>query len=169
MNTAAVIKKLVLTALALSSLVLSGQASAADIKGQLLGGGVPITQSTVTLWEASAEAPKQLAQTKNDNEGRFEVGTGGAPPDNSLYLVATGGEPKDKGGNNSAIALLTVVGSTFPAKVVINEMTTVASVWTHAQFLDGMMIKGNVLGLRIAAGNVPNFIDLLTGGWPVSL
>ena len=44
-------------------------------------------------------------------------------------------------------------------------MTTVASVWTHAQFLDGAAIKGYPLGLRIAAGNVPNFVDLATGGY----
>jgi len=49
--------------------------------------------------------------------------------------------------------------------VVVNEMTTVASVWTHAQFLDGSAIKGNPLGLKIAAGNVPNFVNLETGGW----
>ena len=44
-------------------------------------------------------------------------------------------------------------------------MTTVASVWTSAQFLDGTALKGHALGLRIAAGNVPNFVDLSTGGW----
>ena len=44
-------------------------------------------------------------------------------------------------------------------------MTTVASVWTNAQFLDGTALKGHALGLRIAAGNVPNFVDLETGGW----
>ena len=60
---------------------------------------------------------------------------------------------------------MAVLGSKPPAKVVINEMTTVASVWTHAQFLDGTAIKGHPLGLRIAAGNVPNFVDLETGGW----
>ena len=49
--------------------------------------------------------------------------------------------------------------------MIINEMTTIASVWTHAQFLDGTAIKGNALGLKIAAGNVPNFVDLQTGGW----
>ena len=40
-----------------------------------------------------------------------------------------------------------------------------ASVWTNAQFLDGAAIKGPALGLRIAAGNVPNFVDLATGGY----
>src|SRR5262249_2267349 len=37
--------------------------------------------------------------------------------------------------------------------------------WTHAQFLNGAAIKGNALGLKIAAGNVPSFVDLQTGGW----
>jgi hypothetical protein len=44
-------------------------------------------------------------------------------------------------------------------------MTTVASVWTHNQFIDGSAIKGQPLQLKIAAGNVPSFVDLATGGW----
>ena len=44
-------------------------------------------------------------------------------------------------------------------------MTTIASVWTNAQFLEGAAIKGPALSLSIAAGNVPNFVDLSTGGW----
>ncbi len=48
-------------------------------------------------------------------------------------------------------------------------MTTVASVWTHAQFLDGSAIKGPALSLRIAAGNVPNFVDLQSGGWGATI
>ncbi len=48
-------------------------------------------------------------------------------------------------GNNPAIALLTVVGSKPPAEVVINELTTIASVVTHAQFIDDTTIKGSPL------------------------
>jgi hypothetical protein len=82
-------------------------------------------------------------------------------------VIAKGGQAivNKASGNNPAIALLTVLGNTPPATVVINEMTTVASVWTNAQFLDGTAIKGPALSLRIAAGNVPNFVDLQTGGW----
>lgn len=58
-----------------------------------------------------------------------------------------------------------MLGNNPPAHVTINEMTTIASVWTHAQFIDSAQIKGHALGLRIAAGNVPNFVDLATGGW----
>ena len=146
---------------------VAGAAFAADtIKGQVQGGGMPIAKSTVTLWEASAAAPKQLDQTKTNDDGRFEVRAKGANRDAVLYLVATGGIAKagKASGDNPAIALLSVVGNNPPASVVINEMTTVASVWTHAQFIDGMTIKGRA-GLKIAAGNVPNFVDLSTGGW----
>ena len=133
----------------------------------MLGGNAPIAKSTVTLWEASADAPKQLDQTKTNDDGRFEVRAKGAHSDGILYLVANGGVPKASkaSGDNSAIALLAVVGSKPPASVTINEFTTVASVWTNAQFLDGTALKGHALGLRIAAGNVPNFVDLATGGW----
>ena len=44
-----------------------------------------------------------------------------------------------------------------------------ASVWTNTQFLDGTAIKGNALGLHIAAGDVPNFVDLATGGWGTAI
>ena len=123
-------------------------------------------KSTVTLWSASADAPKQLAQTQTGDDGRFTLVAEGSP-DSILYLVAKGGEPSARKvvGDNPAIALISVLGAKPPAKVTINEFTTVASVWTNAQFLDGSAIRGNTLGLRIAAGNVPNFVDLETGGW----
>ena len=89
--------KLTLAALAISGMFLATPAFAADsIKGQVLGGGAPIAQSTVTLWAASAGAPKQLAQTRTDNDGRFEVRAVG-PADSSLYLLAIGGEPGSQG------------------------------------------------------------------------
>ncbi|HTQ25431.1 MAG TPA: hypothetical protein VMI09_12100 [Candidatus Binataceae bacterium] len=156
-----------IAALAVSMLLLAAPASSADsVEGQVLGGGTPIAKSTVTLWSASADAPKQLAQTQTGDDGRFVLSVDGSP-DRSMYLVATGGVPaaNQAGGNNPAIALLAVVGSRPPAHIVINEFTTVASVWTNTQFLDGAVLKGNALGLRIAAGNVPNFVDLATGGW----
>ena len=166
MYVGAASRKLALVTLIVSSVLLAEAAYAADtIQGQVMGGGAPIAQSTVTLWEASAGAPKQLAQTKTNNEGRFEIGGAPAQADTSLYLVATGGEPGGKGGDNPAIALLAVVGSKPTARVVINEFTTIASVVTHAQFIDNTTIKASPLQLRIAAGNLRNFVDLETGGW----
>ena len=126
----------------------------------------------MTLWGASSGEPRQLAQTRTSSDGRFAVGsqdTLGA--DVILYLVAKGGEATvNKGsGDNQAIAMLSVLGNAPPPKVVINEMTTVASVWTLAQFIDGTAIKGHSVGLKIAAGNVPSFVDLQTGGWGTTI
>src|SRR5271167_1383717 len=148
--------------------LLAETASAADgVKGQVTGGGAPIAKSTVTLWEASAGAPKQLGQTKTNDDGRFEVRAKGASKDGILYLVATGGVAKasKSGGDNPAIALLAVVGSNPPASVTINELTTVASAFTNARFISGDSISGNPLGLKIASGNVPNLVDPTTGQW----
>ena len=145
-----------------------GASSAAGLQGQVLGTGAPIASSTVTLWAASAGAPKQLAQAKTGADGRFSLNTPVAPStDTSLYLVAKGGQASANkgGGDNPAIALIAVLGSKPPTSVTINEFTTVASVWTHAQLLDGTAIQGQPLQLRIAAGNVPSFVDLATGGW----
>jgi len=161
-------RNLTLAALAFSVLSLVGQAFAADgIHGQVLGGGAPIAKSTVTLWEASAVAPKQLAQIKTNDDGRFEVRTKGAHSDAILYLVANGGVPKASkaGTDNPVISLLAVVGSNPPESVTINELTTVASAFTNARFINGDAISGNPLGLKIAAGNVPNLVDPVTGGW----
>ena len=140
--------------------------SVSVLTGKVTGARAPIAGSTVTLWAAGPEAPQQLAQVRTDADGRFSLGPAqgiGA----SMYLVATGGRAttSKESADNPAIALLAVLGSTPPADVAINEMTTVASVWTHNQFIDGTAIKGQPLQLKIAAGNVPSFVDVATGGW----
>jgi hypothetical protein len=109
-----------------------------NIAGQVQAGGGAVTNSTVTLWAAGSGEPRQLAQAQTGNDGNFVLSSQEAPGrDASLYLVAKGGQAtvNNGTGNNPAIALLTVLGNTPPAKVVINEMTKVASVWTNAQFL----------------------------------
>ena len=70
MDLVACFRKLTLCALAVSSLLLAGQAFAADsIKGQVLGGSAPIAQSTVTLFAASAGAPKATRAGQDRQRG----------------------------------------------------------------------------------------------------
>ena len=144
------------------------QRSGVRVEGQVQAGGGPLANSTVSLWAASAGEPKQLAQTNSGSDGRFELRTADTPDkDVVLYVVAKGGiATVNKGsGDNPATALLTVLGNQPPAKIVINELTTVASTFTSARFIKGEAIAGNALGLRIAAGNAPNLVDPATGGW----
>jgi hypothetical protein len=157
-----------LVSLAFSVLMTAGRAMADEtIKGQVVGGGAPIANSTVTLWQAGAGTPKQLAQTKTNGDGRFEIRSKDTVGDTILYLLSTGGTAKAKqgSGDNPEIALLSLLGNKPPDKVVINELTTVASAYTAARFISGKSISGNPLGLRIAAGNVPNLVDPMTGTW----
>jgi len=140
-----------------------------SVKGVVLGGGAPIANSTVSLWEASADAPRQLAHSKTNSEGRFQINAGGRKPHSSLYLVATGGVPRGRSADNPYVVLLAVVGTNPPTQVVIDEMTTIASVITHTQFIDDTVIRGSPLALRIAAANVPNFVDLKTGNYGATI
>ena len=153
-------KQLITTTLTVALLGYACGTAAAEVSiaGQAQAGGGPLANSTVTLWAASAGEPKQLAQAKSGNDGQFELRTAETPgKDVVLYVVAKGGVAtvKKGSGDNPAIAFLTVLGTQPPAKVVINEMTTVASAFTAARFIKGESISGNPLGLRIAAMNVP--------------
>jgi len=144
----------------------TGVARATDLAGSVQGAAKPIAGASVTLYAAGSGAPTQLAQAKTDDQGAFKLTYADAPTDSVLYVIARGGTPKaaaDKGPND-AIALLAVLGGTPPKRVVVNEFSTIASVWTSAQFLKGEVLSGTKLGLRIAAGNVPNIVDLETGG-----
>jgi len=147
----------------------SGPAAAAiTIDGQVQAGGGPVSQSAVTLWAASANAPAQLGQATTGADGRFAISVDKSiANDTVLYLVASGGTPavNKAGGNNPALDLLAVLGDAPPTKVVVNELTTVASAFTAARFIQAESISGNPLGLRIAAGNVSNLVDPMTGNW----
>src|SRR5262252_2662473 len=120
-------------------------AAAVSIDGQVQAAGGAVAGSNATLWAASAGEPRQLAQARTGADGRFSLRTDVTPGgDISLYIVANGGEAAvgKGGGDNPAITFLTVLGNKAPGWVTINEMATVASVWTHAQFLDGRVIAG---------------------------
>jgi hypothetical protein len=142
-------------------------ARAADFTGSVQGANQPIAGSTVTLYAANTGAPTQLAQGKTDDNGVFTLAVDQTPADGVLYLVAKGGTAKASTNQtpNDAIGLMAVLGTSLPKTVTVNEFSTIASVWTSAQFLAGEILSDKPLGLRIAAGNVPNFVDLESGGY----
>ena len=76
-----------------SALLRDPVLAADSLKGQVLAAGAPIANSTVTLWAASAGAPKQLGQVRTGADGRFELPGGAAGKGAVLYMVAKGGQP----------------------------------------------------------------------------
>jgi ethanolamine utilization protein EutQ (cupin superfamily) len=159
---------LVILALVAAITVAGAPASAQQqLEGQVLLAGEPIAGAAVTLWTAGADAPAQLAQAQTGADGRFALS---APAGNNatVYLVAKGGTPRAVANQvlpNKAITLMVLLGNPLPGAVTVNELTTVASAFAAAQFIKGESISGNPLGLRIAAGNVPNMVDPGTGKW----
>ena len=107
--------------------------------GTVQGAGKPIAGATVTLFAAGTGAPTKLAEGKTDDQGAFKLNAKQASKDSVLYLVAKGGTPKASAnkGVTDAIALLAVLGATPPKTVPINELTTVASAFTSARFING--------------------------------
>lgn len=144
---------------ALLVIVLLSATSSADDKivGKVSAGSAPVGKASVTLWEAGPGAAEKLAETKTNDAGEFELSIAGNEHESKvLYLTATGSSP--------SVVFMATLGSAPPERVVVNELTTVASVWTGAQFLEGTEMSGPLLGLRVAADNVPNLVDLGTGG-----
>lgn len=139
--------------------------------GKVQAAGRPIAGSNVTLYAASEGTPVRLAQGKTGDDGGFTLDIGGdefkSAAEKVLYLVARGGTPQARGSmvRDGEVALLSVLGTKLPKTATVNELTTVASAFTCAQFIDGESISGHPLGLRIAAGNAPNLVDPETGGW----
>ena len=136
--------QLVTTTLTVALLGYACGTAAAEVRiaGQVQAGGGPLANSTVTLWAASAGEPQQLAQAKSGSDGQFELRSAETPgEDVVLYAMrpakfhravrSATALPQKRQCRQSAfrfaIALLTVLGNKPPAKVVINEMTTVAS------------------------------------------
>ena len=146
-----------LIALSLTVVLLTSMNSpavaAVRIEGQVRAGADALANSNVTLWAASAGEPRQLAQTKSGIDGQFQLGSDETPAaDVILYLIAKGGEAQvNKGsGDNPAIALLAVLGPTPPARVVVNEMTTIASDRLHRR----MQLQHVVALARLSTGTV---------------
>jgi DNA-binding beta-propeller fold protein YncE len=155
-------------ALTISVALMSVSAFAADqMSGRVEAGGAPVSGADVTLWLAGPSAPQKLAEAKTSDDGSYDLSLADGKGDvGVLYLIAAGGESKLTSGTgpNPATTLMATLGAELPERVTINELTTVASVWTAAQFLNGTVLCGDVLRLQIAAGNVPNLVNLETGG-----
>jgi streptogramin lyase len=154
------------------------------LKGRTFGGQFPVKGSEIQLYAAgtggygvSAQPLLSPALTTNDS-GEFTITTSDySCPSSTVptYLVATGGDP-GLGAVNPSIALMAALGPCGQihsiSNVVVNEVTTVASVWALAPFLGpGAQIgtsSTNTQGLANAFANVNNVVDITKGTSPGS-
>lgn len=121
------------------------------ITGMAHGGYFPVANAAVTLWYPGVtgygSAPTPLKSVTTDSGGNFSFPASSytcPAADMPVYLTLTGGNPGltttgnwDPSTGNSYLALMAAIGpcSGAPSQVVmINEVTTVASVIATAQF-----------------------------------
>ena len=147
-----------------------------------MAGSQPIAGATIQVYAAgttgNGSAPTTLLQTAltTDATGAFTVLAGYACPASSsqLYLVARGGMAGASTASNAAITLASILGPcnqvAASTQLVINEVTTVATVWGLSQFLANGVSLGssstNTQGLTNAFATVANLANLTTGTSP---
>ncbi|HWB33510.1 MAG TPA: hypothetical protein VG714_10070 [Acidobacteriaceae bacterium] len=170
-----------------SSSAPAGPIAGTAIRGAVHGGQQPISGASVQLYAAGTTGyglgatPLLSSPVITGSDGSFTLtGTYTCPSSSSeLYLVATGGNPGLPSGSNSAIALAAALGpcnyagasgptldpSTY---IVVNEATTVATVYSLAQFWQpNSFIVGtsatNATGLANAFDTAATMVDNSAG------
>jgi len=155
----------------------------ASFSGKVMAGSQPLSGATVQLYAAggggygSAGTALLTSAVTTSSNGSFTVPAGYscASPSTQLYLIAKGGNPGLSGSvNNSSLELMAAVGScgsvVSGAAVMVNEVTTVASVAALAAFYSTGGNVGasstNAAGLANAFGAANQLGNMTTGASP---
>jgi hypothetical protein len=161
--------------------------AAPQFQGHVHGGQQPVSGAAVQLYAAGTTgygigAVSLLSTpTMSDANGNFTI-TGASPCPSStsqLYIVATGGNPGlSSPTNNASLALMAAIGpcifngtqyiSNPNLFVNVDEVTTVASVYALAGFIDPSTSQigasaSNSIGIANAFKTAPNLVNITAG------
>ena len=178
--TVAAIVVLSASGCAISGTAPSPSVAGQQFSGQIMGGGQPIANATLQLYAPStngygaASAPLFNRSVTSDSNGRFNFSGAYSCPSSStpVYLTITGGNPGlSSGTNNAALGLMGLLGYcgdlTPSSFFVVNELTTVAAVWSLSPFMLDYAHIGtsvaNVGGLNNAFATAQMLVDIHTG------
>ncbi len=169
-----------------SRLLTAPSQQGAALRGFVRGGQQPVSGASIYLYAVGstgvgAGAVNLLAPhiVTTDASGFFDITGDYTCPSavTQVYLVAQGGNPGlPSGEDNPALLMMAALGNCGNLKsstyIVANEVTTVASAWSLAQFMGyGAMIGStptNGTGLRNALAAASNLADTTTGLAPGS-
>ncbi len=161
----------------------SATIAAVQLSGKLYGGQQPVAGAALQLYAAgstgygSAAAALLKTAVTSGNDGSFTITSDYTCPANAqVYIVATGGNPglSPATATNPNLAMMTGLGACsnlMPStNIMINEMTTVASVWALSRFMSGYAAvgtsAGNATGLTNAFAVIPELVDPASGVTP---
>ena len=146
--------RFVLLAASISSVFIAGCGSgilgtatnSLALQGSVQGGLQPVSGASVQFFAASTKGTGTSAKLVSSAKISTDVsGAFSLPADfkcangsDQIYVVATGGNPG--GGNNSNLALMSDLGTcsnlTAKTPIYVNEVTTIASVYALAKFMN---------------------------------
>lgn len=148
--------------------------------GVVQGGVVPVSGATIQLYaigssDGGPSTPLIPSPLLSDSSGEFDLaGVYTCPSADALvYVVATGGDP-GTGQTNPRLNLMTVLGKcgdiTATTNITINEVTTVAAVWSLAPFMQAADAVGasanNDAALAAAFRSATLLVNPATGTIP---
>jgi sugar lactone lactonase YvrE len=148
--------------------------------GKVLGGQQPISGAEVQIYIAGSggygDGASPLGPAAfTDQSGNFIIqGNVTCPSSSGLaYITASGGKA-GTGTDNAAIGMMAALGACGGlgslGTITVNEVTTVAAVWSLTPFLgyDGAVgtTSGNAQGLVNAFANANNLVQLSSGAAP---
>jgi hypothetical protein len=153
------------------------------LSGRVHGGQQPVTGATIQLYAAgsggygAAATPLLTTAVQSGAGGSFSITGDYTCPSASaqVYITAIGGNPGLSGQvNNAALSMMSALGpcsnltaSTF---ININELTTVAAVWTLAPFASSSVAistsPANATGLANAFASSAEVVSVASGGAP---
>jgi hypothetical protein len=151
-----------------------------SLHGSVQGGQHPISGSSLQLYAAgstgvgSAALPLLSQPARSDSSGGFSFKAMCPSPTSQLYLTAREGNPGSAPGViNPSIALMTALGpcgelaSSTP--IIVNEVTTVGSVWPLAPYMSSLSDLGSTAGdtsFSAAMSTVEQLVDSSHGVSP---
>jgi streptogramin lyase len=132
------------------------------IKGALSFNQSGVDNARVQLWEANNENAigESVLSTTDNSEFTLTATAGSDQP--ILYITAA---LQDADAVLMSVLAPNLLEEKGKSRVVVNELTTVASAFTCAQFFSGLQLSGDLKGISIAAKNTPNLVHPLTGSW----
>ena len=150
--------------LLLSFLVPRAAHAGALLSARVVGAGNPIVGATVRIYAAGPSAATLLGSGQTDSSGAVSITIANPGGNAVLYALAVGGDAGH--GPDSAIAMLSTFGlaSNYTSTIVIDELTTIVSVWSMRAFIHSdRSIFGPSPGLQNAALTVANLANLAEG------
>jgi len=160
--------------------------SVPPLVGQVLSGTAPISNARIYLLAASSKGYNKRSESLLlstghqdavgnyvlSNKGGFTLTDYDCKPEQQVYLLALGGNISSAGNSNSAIALVSALGpcpigsQVQEPAIIVNEATTVASVYSLSGFITGAERVSSsstplaLRGVRNAFATRFNLVDL---------